>query len=389
MDAKLETDGLKAAGGVAIEIVDGARGRARFVRVPHAVFAADGTFHPPLDIQERARLDPRRNPSLEGRRHAMFLAVKNGRDVGRIAAHVGRAAPPGEGRFGFLCALDDRAVFRALFAAAETWLLERGASHCVGPFNFGVNEECGLLVDGFDTPPAIMMPHGAPHDGAHVEACGYEKAKDLLAYRYLPAKAPPETPLTRLAGRLAEQGALRVRRLDRKAFDAEVRLVMTLFNDAWSENWGFEPFGERAIAHLARELKALIEPHALAVAEVDGRPEAFAMILPNLNEMTRDLGGRLAPFGWAKLLWRLKVTGAKTARMPFLGVRKALQGTPLGAAAAFAAIARLRDEHVARGLEMAELSWVLEDNMPVRRVIESFGADAYKTYRIYRRNLKA
>lgn len=374
-----------------IRKVETARERASFVRAGRIIHANDPLHRPPLDFQEKARIDPKANPVLQRIEAALWIAEHDSAPVGRISAQIDpehqKRHGGSDGQFGFLEAVDDADVVALLLQTAEEWLKARGCTRALGPFNFTINEECGLLVDGFDTPAVMMMPHGRSYLPDHVAACGYEKAKDLIAYGFDMTRAEKETGLTRFAARAVRDGALRVRGPDLKNFDREVRTVMAIFNDAWSENWGFIPFSDAEIGHMAGELKTVIAPHSLRIAEIDGTPQAFTLVLPDMNDLTRDLNGRLLPLGWAKLLWRLKISGPRRARLPLLGVRKALQGGPLGAAATFAILDEIRAAHVARGVRFAELSWILEDNHAVRSVIEAFGAAPYKTYRIVAKNL--
>lgn len=356
----------------------------RFIRLPARLYANDPAFVAPLALERRNALSPGKNPYFEHAEAQLFIARRDGRDVGRISAQVDRLAADGEGHFGFLAAEDDDAVFRALLGAAEDWLRAHGRRRALGPFSLSINEESGLLVAGFESPPMMLMPHDPPYAARRLEACGYAKAKDTIAYLY-----EIEHELPQAARRLIDTrkpGALAVRGLDMRRYVEEFDLVTEIFNEAWSANWGFIPFTAAEIRHMAKELKPLIEPGSVAVAELNGRPVGFGVLLPNLNEAIADFGGRLLPFNWLKLLLRLK-RGTRTARVPLLGIRREHQGGVLGGLIAYLIIDRLREAARARGVRQVELSWILEDNRPMRRIIESLGAVPYKTYRLYEKAL--
>ena len=356
----------------------------RFIRLPERLYTGDRSFVAPLHLERRQALSPRRNPYFQHAEAQLFLAQRAGRDVGRISAQVDRLAPDSEGHFGLVAAEDDGQIFRALFEAAEAWLRAHGRRRALGPFNLSINEESGLLVDGFDTPPMMMMAHDPPYAAQRIEACGYAKAKDTIAYLY-----DIEHDLPPAARRLIDTrapAALAVRGLDMSRYMQEFDVVTEIFNQAWSANWGFIPFTDAEIRHMAKELKPLIAPSCVAIAQMHGKPVGFGVLLPNLNEAIAGFDGRLLPFNWLRLLLRLK-RGTRTARVPLMGIRPELQGGVLGGLIAFLIIDRLRTGARARGVKQVELSWILEDNWPMRRVIESLGAVAYKTYRLYEKAL--
>ncbi|MBK1842675.1 dATP pyrophosphohydrolase [Azospirillum sp. YIM B02556] len=366
----------------AIEIVPVA-GRAameRFIRVPFALHRDDPLWVPPLLMERRAALSAAGNPFFRHADAAFWIARRHGRDVGRISAQIDRLGEAGTGHFGLLAATDDEAVVGALAATAERWLRERGAHRVLGPFNLSINEETGLLVEGFDTPPMLMMGHDRPYLGPLLERVGYAKAKDVLAY----LSDDPGLPagLAAILGRPLPPN-VRVRRLRMADYRREVGRLTDIFNDAWSGNWGFVPLTPDEVDHMARQMKPLIDERLVWFAEVDGEPAAFAVCLPNLNEAIRDLDGRLLPFGWAKLLWRLKLSGVRSARVPLMGVRRRYADSLLGGLLGFLIMAAIRREAAALGLRRIEMSWILEDNQPMRRIAEAVGGRPYKTYRIY------
>ena len=380
--------------GDAVEVAP-ARGRAameRFIRLPHALFRGDPAWVPPLLMERRDALSPEKNPWFRHAEAAFWIARRSGRDVGRISAQEDSLAPPDPdgariGHFGSLAAEDDEAVFAALLAAAEGWVAARGLRRVRGPFSLSINEQAGLLVSGFDAPPMMLMPHDPPYAGPRLEALGYRKARDLLAYFY-DMEAPLLPAAEAVVGRGLPSGVT-LRPMRRAALREEVAALIGIFNDAWAGNWGFTPFTPEEVAHLADELRPLLHERLVWFAEVKGEPAAFAVCLPNLNEAIRDLSGRLLPFGWARLLWRLKIAGVKTARVPLMGVRRSLGGGLLGRVLPLFLVDALRREALALGIRRVEMSWVLEDNAPMRRLAETFGARAYKTFRVYERDLAA
>ena len=275
-------------------------------------------------------------------------------------------------------------MFQELFAAAEQWLRARGRTRVVGPFNLSINEEAGLLVDGFDTPPMMLMAHDAAYAAQRVEGCGYVKAKDLIAYLY---DLKPELP--QAARRLVDRRrsmTVNVRGLDVSRYLEDFDLVTAMFNEAWAANWGFVPFTQAEIRHMAKSLKPLISPSGFGIAELDGEPVGFGVLLPNVNEVIADFNGRLLPFNWLALYSRLR-RGTRTARVPLMGIRPQHQGGVLGGLIAFLIIDYLQRGARSRGIERVELSWILEDNWAMRRAIELLGAVPYKTYRLYEKVL--
>jgi hypothetical protein len=371
--------------------VEGGSDFLRFLEMPATVYADDPNWVHPLLLERRQHLDAKRNPFLTGIDIAYWTAWRGRRPVGRISAQVNakhlERHDDATGHFGFLEAEDDPEVWAALTRTAEAWLRRRGMRRIAGPFNPSINDECGVLVDGFATPPMVMMGHGRSWYGARLEALGYGKLKDLYAY-CIAVESPWPRLLREAADRAAESEGLRVRAFDMRRYEEEIRGICDIFNDAWSDNWGFIPFGEEEAIYLARSVRPLITAESFAVAELRGEPAAMIMILPNLNEAIRDLGGRLLPLGWAKLLWRLKVEGLATARVPLMGVRKRYQRGPLSGALAFALVADMAKRYQGKGMKWMELSWILEDNTPMNKLIRLLGGERYKTYRIYGKELQ-
>lgn len=363
------------------------RERALFLRVPYQIYRDDPAWVAPLLFMQRDNIAPG-NPVFEHLRWQPFLAWRGDRPVGRISAQVDSLVQvhrgENNGYFGMLEAPDDSAVFAALFAAAEQWLRDQGMERAIGPFSLNINQEIGALVEGFDTIPNMMMGHGRRYYDRQIQAQGYAPAKDLLCYEAPPDFVEPPI-LTLLKKRLA--GRLVVRPLNPRQKLADFAAMREIFNDAWQHNWGFVPFTEKEFRAIGNEMLLLIPADLVQIALVDGKPAAFIVLLPNLNEAIRDLGGRLLPFGWAKLLWRLKVGFPSTGRVPLMGVRQQYQQTRFGPGLAFAVIDAVRKIGFRRGIKVVEMSWVLEDNVGMRHIAEAIGGVVNKRYRLYERPL--
>ena len=358
----------------------------RFIRLPERLLQADPAYIPPLRSERHTALTAKGNPFFGHAEAAFWLATRDGQDVGRISAQRDSLlADKTAGQFGMLAAEDDPAIFATLLDTAEYWARSRGLARLQGPFNLSINEEAGALVAGFDTPPMLMMPHDPPYLDHHLQALGYSKLRDLYAYLVDTSAALPQAAAALVARGLPANVTLRPARMKRLAED--VASLVSIFNDAWTGNWGFVPITEDEVAHMAKAMKPLLQEKLIWFAEVDGVPAAFGLCLPNLNEAIRDLGGKLFPFGWARLLWRLKVSGMKTARVPLMGVLRAYVGTMLGGLLSLHVVEALRREAMAMGIQAVEMSWVLEDNLPMRHLAEGVGGHAYKTYRLYEKAL--
>jgi hypothetical protein len=374
--------------GVEIVPVSGKAELERFIRVPMTLNAHDPSWIAPLMFERREALSPKHNPFFAHAEHQFWLARRDGRDVGRISAqidHLARTEPEAPaGYFGMIAGEDDAQVFAALFEAAEAWLKARGRARAIGPFNLSINEEVGLLIDGFDTPPMLMMGHDPPYAAHRIEEQGYAKVKDVFAYY---SGVPTFTGGVETLLRRPHAPGLVIRPINMKDFDGEVRTLVEIWNDAWEQNWGFAPITEAETAHLGESLRLLLHPRLIWFIEIDGESAGFGALLPNLNDAIFDLGGKLAPFGWAKLLWRLKVKGVKRGRVPLMGVRRKFARDRRGAFAPFLILEAFRREAPKIGITEAEYSWILEDNTPMRHILESFGAKIYKTYRIFGKSL--
>jgi hypothetical protein len=379
---------------ITIDRVTSAADRRAFLNLPRRIYADDPHWIEPLRKEEAKRIDPRRHPFYEHGEGAFWLARRAGDDggevVGRIGAVINRLHlekyDDKTGHFALLEAIDDQDVFDALFDAAADWLRAKGMARVLGPFNLSINEELGLLVEGYERPPMIMMGHTRPYYGARVEAAGFTKAKDLYAFLQDLEKPMPDMWRGRLSEILRRNEA-QLRQATHKSLLDDMHRAIDIYNDAWSENWGSLPITARETVELYKAVKPVIAPEAVVFAERDGEAFAIMAAIPNINEAIRDLHGRLLPFGWIKVLWRFRVTRLKSGRIFLLGVRKAHQGTLLGAMMAILLIENIRDVARDYGFRWAELSWVLEDNKRIIDYLEAYGCERYKTYRIYQKSL--
>jgi len=374
--------------GLEVVKVEGRRILNDFIRLPWSLYSDDPMWIPPLLLERRMHLSPK-NPYFEHAEFQAWVTYRNRKPVGRITAQIDRLHidrhQDATGFFGMLEAENDIRTFQTLLSTAEKWLRAQGMQNICGPFNLSINQELGLLVDGFDTPPSMMMGHARPYYADRIEKNGYQKEKDLLAYTI-----STDSQLSKAVKTITAKVKNRVsiRGLRKSQFAEELQIIRDIFNDAWSRNWNFVPFTNKEFDHLGKDLKMLADEELVKIAEVDGEPAAFMVLLPNINEVIRDLNGRLLPFGWAKLLWRLKVKYPKSARIPLMGVRCRYHDSLMGAALAFGVIGDARLSAIKRGIKEVELSWILEDNMGMRGIIEFLGGKVYKTYRMYSKELR-
>ena len=358
-----------------------------FIRLPWSLYAQDPHWVPPLKLERRLHFSSL-NPWFAHGRWQGWIAWRGDRPVGRISAQVDdlhrRHYGVKSGHFGFLECENDPDVVRALVAESESWLSGHETEVITGPFNFSINQECGLLVDGFDTPPAIMMPHNHQWYAELLEQQGYTAAKDLYAYWIRPDFEIPRV-MRNLVDRFGN--SVRLRGLNRKKFKQELETLRGIFNDAWSDNWGFVPFTREEFAELGTALRLFVPDDFIRIAEYQGEPVAFIAILPNLNEVLRELDGSLFPLGLFKIIKALRARRISTGRIPLMGVRKKLRNSPLGIALALLVIHDLREPVIARGITGVEMSWILEDNQGMRSILDRIGSRLYKTYRIYSKRL--
>jgi hypothetical protein len=375
---------------ISVRPVRNSADRKAFVDLAWQVYRDDPAWVPPLKSEVHGLLDPKKNPWFEHARAQLWLAERDGMPVGRISGQVDelvlRHMGAGTGQWGMFEALDGEAA-AALLATAEDWLRSQGMSRALGPFSLSIWDEPGLEIEGHDEQPTVMMAHHRPEYRQWIEAAGYAKAKDLLTYE-LDISDWRDERIGRLIAAGERNPRIRIRRVDKSRFDEEAHIILTLLNDAWSDNWGFVPLTEAEIAYAGKKLKPIIYNELVRVAEYDGEPVAFMITLPDINELIRDLNGELFPFGWAKLLWRLRKPRTRRARVPLMGVAKKLHNSRLATQLAFMLIEFTRRDAVGKfGIQTGEFGWILEDNKGMLSIAELPGAAVNHVYRVYEKTL--
>jgi hypothetical protein len=375
---------------VTVRPVQSSGDRKAFVDLAWQLYRNDPAWVPPLKSEVHALITPGKNPWFEHARAQLWLAERGGTAVGRISAQVDilvlEQMGAGTGQWGMFEALDGEAA-AALIETAEQWLREQGMTRALGPFSLSIWDEPGLEIEGFAEPPTAMMAHHRPEYRQWIEAAGYLKAKDLLTYEVDIARWS-DPRIDRLIQAGERNPRIRIRKVDKSRFAEEAKLILNLLNDAWSGNWGYVPLTESEIAYAGKKLKPIIYEELVRIAEYDGEPVAFMITLPDVNELIRDLDGRLFPFGWAKLLWRLRNPRTRRARVPLMGVASKLHQSRIASQLAFMLIEFIRRDAVGKfGIQTGEFGWILEDNKGMLSIAELPGARINHRYRIYEKPL--
>ncbi|WP_210358205.1 N-acetyltransferase [Sphingomonas beigongshangi] len=371
------------------------RDRKAFVDLPFRLYRDDPNWVPPLKGEALGLITPEKNGWYSHAMAQLFLAEQDGRVVGRISAHIDTLAltmpavqgfGPGVGQWGLMDA-EREDIFVALLAKAEGWLREQGMTRALGPISQSIWEEPGLLVQGFDHPPTIMMGHARPEYQGWIERAGYTAVKTLYTYELdITQEFPP------IVKRIIKSGEnnprIRVREVDKTKFEEEAAIILSILNDAWSDNWGFVPLTPPEIKDVGVKLKPIVFNDLIRIAELDGKPVAFMITLPDLNEPLKPLNGSLLPFGWAKLLLWLRKPKVRTMRVPLMGVVKELQSSRMASQLAFMMIEYIRRASVTHyGASRGEIGWILEDNQGMRSIAETIQSRVNKTYVIYEKAL--
>ena len=351
-----------------------------FVDLPWAIYRDDPHWVPPLKRDVRAAFDPEKHPFHRHSEAQPFLARRGTEVVGRICAirnrNHERLHEEAVGFFGWFECVDDQDVAAALFDAAAGWLRERGLTAMRGPTSFSTNETTGLLVDGDEGPPALLLAHNPPWYPALVEGCGLRKAKDLYAWHIVEGNWPEH--MFRAEKIVARRYGTRVRTMDMSKFDEELLLIRRLYNAAWEKNWGFVPMTDAEMDHMAAELKPIIDPSLALFAETpEGEVIGFALALPDFNQVLHKLNGRLTPLGIVKaLVYKRRIN---SLRVLILGLLEEWRGKGIDAVL-YLAIFR---NGTAAGMHEADMSWILEDNHKMNAALERLGGRIYRTYRLY------
>jgi len=366
---------------VNVRPVETKRDLTEFIKFPWQIYKSDPYWVPPLIMERKEFLDRRKNPFFKHADVVFYLAKRNGQTVGRIAGIVNhnhiKFHQEQAGFFGLFECVKDYEVAKALLNTVQDWLKSKGMKIMRGPANFSSNEEWGFLVEGFDSRPVIMMGYNPPYYLDFMESYGMVKAKDLYAY-FIDKSLPTPDRVVRMAENIKKK--VKIRNINMKEFKGEVERIKQIYNSAWSKNWGFIPMTDEEFDHLAKNLKQIVDPHMVFIAEVDGKPAGFSLALPDFNQVLARLNGRLFPLGIFKLLWHTKIKNKiDGVRIITMGVVPEFQKR--GIDTVF--YVESYNVGVKRGYTWAEMSWILEDNTLMNRVLKLLGARLHKKYRIY------
>ena len=365
------------------------KGRKKFIRLPWKIYKGDENWVPPLLIDEKETFNKQKYPFFEHSEADFFLAYKDTEPVGRIAAiknnnHL-ETYNDNLGFFGFFESINDQEVANKLFNRAEQWLSKRGLNKIRGPENYTQNEEVGVLVDNFSRPPAIMMPYNHEYYLDLYENYGFTKEKDLLAYVREDAREIPER-LEKKVNLIERRYDFNIRPIDMDNLDEEVDRIVEVYNQAWSQNWGAVKMTRSEIDHLKEELKYIVVPDLVLIAEVDDKPVGISVTLPDINQVLINMNGRLFPTGIFKLLWH-KLRNWKSVtftRTLLLGVLEEYRHMGIDLAFYYYTF----KNGLANNFTSGEMSWILKDNKPMRNALEKiYGLEPYKTYRLYQKDI--
>ncbi|HAG36864.1 MAG TPA: N-acetyltransferase [Erythrobacter sp.] len=382
---------------VVIELVEGKAGRAAFVDTGRDFAAREPHWVPQLRSEQLELVNPEKNPFFGHAAHQLFLARRGSKPVGRISAHIDRLAlelpreqgfGPGAGMFGYFDA-EDETVAHALLKRAEEWLASQGMNRAIGPISMSIWEEPGLLVKGQDHDPMIMMGHHPAIYREWIESAGYSRTKTLLTYDLdVTSDFPP------LIRRIVQSGQrndrITLRPVDVSRWDEEVETILAILNDAWSNNWGFVPFTNAEIAYAGKKLKPIIHPDLNLIAELDGKPVAFMLTFPDMNDVLRKVDGKLFPFGWFHILRWLRKPRRMGMRVPLMGVLRELHNSRLASQLAFMMISQIRDVAVDKyETRRAEIGWILDDNQGMMAIADAIQSTINREYAIFEKSLNS
>jgi GNAT superfamily N-acetyltransferase len=380
---------------ITVRPVAGAADKKAFIDLPYRLYANDPHWVAPLKSEVAGQIDPAKNGWFSHAEAQLMLAERQGRVVGRISTQLDTLAltmpaeqgfGPGVGFWGMFEA-EDREAGDALIAAAEDWLRAKGMARAIGPISLSIWEEPGLLVQGHDHSPTVMMGHHRPEYQGWIEERGYTLAKELRTYDLdITGGFPP------IVNRIIQSGErndkIVIRRVDKSRFADEAAIILGILNDAWSDNWGFVPLTQPEIDDVGKKLKPIVYEDLIRIAEIDGEPVAFMITLPDLNEPLKPLKGSLFPFGWLKLLMWLRRPKARTMRVPLMGVVKRLQSSRVASQLAFMMIEYIRRDAIAKyGASRGEIGWILDDNQGMLAIADTIQSKVNRVYHVYRRDI--
>ena len=365
--------------------VENKRALNSFIKLPWKIYKNDPHWVPPLISQMKANLDQSKHPFFEHSEADLFIAKKGGKVVGTIAAILNNrhnyVHNENVGFFGFFETIDDYQVAEKLLDKVMEWGENKKLDYMRGPENYSQNETCGLLVDGFDTPPVILMSHNPKYYQTFVEKYGFTKAMDLWAWEMSTVSAAMPERVVKVVERIKKRSKVTFRKISKKKLDTEIELVKQVYNNAWEKNWGFVPMTDREIEHTADELKQIVDEDIVFFAELDGKPIGFSLACPDINQALIKLNGRLFPFGLFKLLWHARKINR--VRVIIMGVIPEYRSKGIDSVFYLDSF----QNAVAKGYKWGECSWILENNDPMNTALKNIGASIYKTYRIYEKKI--
>lgn len=363
-----------------VRAVESRRDMRNFIFLPWRIYLDNPNWVPPLIVEEKERFNRKKHPFFRHSEAQFFIAIRNGQTIGRIAAIHNRRHneyhKENTGFFGFFECVKDYEVAAALFDTALDWVRKRSLASMLGPTNYSTNEEAGFLLEGYDMPPSIMMPYNPPYYVEFAERWGMKKAKDLLAY-HLHADEVDFAKSKRISDKLLSSTGIELRKVNMRNFEEEVNIITGIYNEAWSQNWGFVPITDEEVNFTARKMKRIVIPDLVLIATVKGKPVGFSLALPDINLALRKIGGRLFPTGIFRLLREVKKI--RSMRLLMMGVISEYRKRGTDALFYFYTY----HNGVNIGFREAEFSWILEDNVVMNNTLKSFGARVYKKYRIY------
>lgn len=379
------TDVEKKTSTDAITVVESKAERKQFLELPYQLYAEDQYWVPPLRMEQKKLIDTEKNPFFNNAEIELFLVYNNDELVGRVAAIIDHRYNEYHnsktGFFGFFECINRERTATLMFRVVEDWLRSRGMEEIMGPANPGMMDEIGILVNGFQKYPSILMPYHKEYYDSLLTSVGLEKAMDLYTYEVNQDNVDRDRMNRAVEIVKKRLPGIRIRKIRLNKIQEEIKIIQEIFNAAWKDNWGFIPLSEAEFEYLANDLKTIVDDNYAHIAEVDGRPVAFSVALPDYNQILKDMNGKLLPFGFLKILWnRKKISRIRTALM---GVIPEYQGKGIDAL--------LHRESIENGRKFnkyaSEIGWILESNVQMNRVAEKIGGEHDKTYRMYRKSL--
>lgn len=360
-----------------------------FIDLPSRLYDGDRGWTPPLRGESKKQLDPSKNPFFHHADVALFTAWKDGVAVGRCSAQINREHlkhhDDRAGFFGLFDTVDDPEVAGALLTQAESWCASRGMRRLRGPFSLCINEEVGIMVEGFDAPSMMLTPYHRPYQGGLIERAGFRQVKDVLTWQHDIGRPPARA--MRAYERIMAMEEVTIRPVRKRRLEEEMAVVRRIFNEAWCDNWGFVPWTDAEFAKTVADFKMILNERLALIAEINGEPVAICICLPNLNDWICDLSGRLGPLGLCKMLWRSKCRPPESAKLPLMGLCRSVRRHRRYAGLATAMCVAIYRELDRLDARRAELGWTLDDNHLVNSVISRIGGEPVKRHRIYEKAL--